>query len=186
MIQETHFVSPMTKEALTKKRNSFIDKSGNKFSIVKGVPVLLPPEYMADWHRELIEVLLWEHPDEIAKIYKEKNWNSDPVGVYTAYISRILHDKEGIIRAFESYGKQDTAKWIIPIKSKPISNAQKRGFKQYSSKRIGKKRTETKLTEREFLHPMSISASKQVTAIRKSLLNWEWEQAVEQRPLHFK
>lgn len=71
MIQETHFVSPMTKEALTKKRNSFIDKSGNKFSIVKGVPALLPPEYMADWHRELIEVLLWEHPDEIAKIYKE-------------------------------------------------------------------------------------------------------------------
>lgn len=73
MIQETHFVSPITKEVLSKKRNSFIDKSGNIFKIIKGVPVLLPPEYMADWHRELIEVLLWEHPDEIAKIYKEKN-----------------------------------------------------------------------------------------------------------------
>ncbi len=145
-LRKFDIVSPITKEKLRQKGDKLLDESGAEFEIVCDVPVLLPKEYTAEWHRELIEIMLWAHPEEIEKIYKEKDWSAEPVGVYLRYIKRILHDKEGILSAIENYSKQDTARWILPVKSKCISDEQIADFKEFSSEAIGSRRTQTKIS----------------------------------------
>ncbi len=142
---QNYIVSPVTKEKLSVKGGKLVDESGNIFKVINNVPILIPEEYMANWHRELIEILLWEYPHEVENIYKEKDWQENPVGVYTRYLKRILKDKNGIINAFERYAEEDTSKWLIPVKSSKITIEQRMDFLKYSKKKIGAKRTETKI-----------------------------------------
>ncbi len=142
---KNYIVSPVTKEKLSFKGGKLIDESGNNFKVINNVPILIPEQYMANWHRELIEILLWAYPHEVEKIYKEKDWQENPVGVYTRYIKRILKDKNGIVNAFETYAEQDTSRWLIPVKSSKITLEQRTDFLKYSKKKIGERRTETKI-----------------------------------------
>ena len=67
---EKYVVSPITKKALHIDKKSFItDDKSEKFDIVKNVPILLANEEKSEWHRELIEAILWEHPEEITEMY---------------------------------------------------------------------------------------------------------------------
>ncbi len=113
---------------------------------IKKVPVILPEKTAAHWHRELIEVILWQHPEEIEKMYDEIDFGKRPSEIsetYVRYIKKLLKDKNGIEKAFKSYIDGDTEKWII---QKDKKSKESIGiFRKYSTKRIGKKRTITKI-----------------------------------------
>ncbi len=72
------------------------------YSVIKGVPVLLPEKTNPDWSRELIEIIFWEHHDVISKIYEEierdnvADWNE----VYLKNIKEIHGTKENILKDF--------------------------------------------------------------------------------------
>lgn len=136
-------VSPITNKPLNVSGNKLVNAE-ESYRIINGVPVLLPKEYSASWHRELIEVILWEYPEEIEKMYSEINWKESPVPVYIRYIEKLLGGKQGIEAAFEGYSKQSTDKWIIE-KSKAVTLSQRLEFNKYARKSTGKKRTETKI-----------------------------------------
>ncbi len=113
---------------------------------IKNIPIVLPEKTNATWHRELIEVILWQHPDELEKIYREIDFSKTPTDiteVYINYIRKLLKDKEGIKKAFESYIEANTEKWIV--RGNGIDRKTIRNFRMYSTKRTGKKRTETKI-----------------------------------------
>lgn len=136
-------VSPISHRSLTVSGNKLIN-SEESYKIIRGVPVLLPSEYSASWHRELIEVILWEYPEEIEEMYSEINWKESPIPVYIGYIEKLLRDKRGIEAAFERYSKQSTNKWITE-KSKSVTLKQRLDFNKYARKSTGRKRTETKI-----------------------------------------
>ncbi len=146
-------VSPLSHGKLKKRFNRLYDGTGNVFKIVKDVPVLLPQDQIADWHRELIEVILWEYPDEIEKIYFEPEWKSSPVSVYIKYIEKILKNKQGILHAIEKYSNDNTQKWIINSNHSVVTKAQILKFKKYSKKNIGKMRTDSKIDARGIFTP---------------------------------
>lgn len=113
---------------------------------IKNIPIVLPEKTNAAWHRELIEVILWQNPDELEKMYREIDFSKTPTDiteVYINYIKKLLKDKEGIKKAFESYIEADTEKWIVC--GSGIDRNAIRNFRRYSTKRTGKKRTETKI-----------------------------------------
>ncbi|MBQ7956813.1 MAG: methyltransferase domain-containing protein [Clostridia bacterium] len=113
---------------------------------VKNIPVILPEKTKADWHRELIEVILWQFPEEIEKMYKEINFGERPSDVsetYIRYIKMLLKDKKGITDAFNSYINDNTEKWILH--SDNIEKETLKDFRKLSTKRTGKKRTKTKI-----------------------------------------
>ncbi len=145
-------VSPLDKSKLRKVGNKLYDNSGNSFKIVKGVPILLPKKYVADWHRELIEVILWEYPDEIDNLYNDIDWKIAPVDTYVKYIERILNNKQGILDAIDRYSKSNTEQWIIN-KNKVISQNQKEKFNKYSKKSNGKSRTISKIEAKGIFTP---------------------------------
>ena len=142
------FVAPQTHKELVLNKKSLVSTDAKEdFSIIKGVPILLPERMNPDWNRELIEIIFWEHPDVVAEIYEEistgcaSDWNE----VYVKFIKRIHGTKENLLKAFESYMKKETDIWITGDKSGSISKKQIKDFKKYSRKSIGKKRTVTKI-----------------------------------------
>lgn len=140
------FVSPVSHEKLVRSKKKLITKNKSEcYDIIKNVSILLHEEFKAEWHRELIEVILWEYPEEIEKLYSEIDWKKSPVPVYIKYIKKLLHDKQGITDAFTGYSKQSTDKWIINEKSKSITFSQKNKFNKYARKSNGKSRTVTKI-----------------------------------------
>lgn len=113
---------------------------------IRGIPVILPENTSAIWHRELIEVILWQYPEKIKEMYEEINFSKNPTDiteVYIKWIRNLLVDKNGILNAFFSYTKDDTEKWII--KNQKIDRKIIKNFKQHSTKRTGKKRVKTKI-----------------------------------------
>lgn len=142
------YISPVSGQKLRVKRKSFVTTNGEEtYSVIKGVPVLLPPSTNPDWNRELIEVLLWEYPEEIARIYEEieKKHIADRNTVYVKYIGKLLGNKENIIRAFETYKQRNTCQWVAGDGNGKIGKSQLKDFKQFSRKSTGKKRTVTKI-----------------------------------------
>ncbi len=139
-----YIVSPQNHSKLHKSINKLYDNDGKKYDIVKGVPILLPKNTTAKWQRELIEVILWEYPNEIEKIYEELSNVKDYSEVYIKYIKRLLRDKQGIIATLEKYSQQNTEIWL-PQSPKIITLNQKQNFNEFAKKKIGKKRTETKI-----------------------------------------
>lgn len=139
-------VSPVSRERLLLSKKKLVTESRREsYDIIKGVPILLSKNFKAEWHRELVEVILWEYSEEIGKMYSEIDWKSSPVPVYIKYIKKLLHDKQGITDAFNRYSKQSTDKWIITEKSKSITFSQKIKFNKYARKSNGKSRTVTKI-----------------------------------------
>lgn len=121
---------------------------------VKKVPIVLPEKTKAKWHRELIEVILWQFPDEIEKMYEEIDFgknSTDIADIYVKWIGKLLGGKEEIIKAFETYSQSNTEKWIISDNN--IDRTTIRDFKKYTNKRTGKKRVETKINATGFFAP---------------------------------
>ncbi len=113
---------------------------------VKNIPVILPEKTKTKWHRELIEVILWQFPEEIEKMYQEINFGKNPPDIAEIYINRIkklLHNKEGIIKAFEAYAEANTEKWMLNGKS--TDKKAIKLFRKLTTKRTGKKRVQTKI-----------------------------------------
>ena len=72
---------------------------------IRGIPVILPENTSAIWHRELIEVILWQYPEKIKEMYEEINFSKNPADiteVYIKWIRNLLVDKNGILNAFFS------------------------------------------------------------------------------------
>ena len=113
---EKYVVSPITKKALHIEKKSFItDDKNEKFDIVKNVPILLANEEKSEWHRELIEAILWEHPEEITEMYKKVDWEKSPVPIYIEYIKKLVGEKEDIKNALLKYAESNTENWIADI-----------------------------------------------------------------------
>lgn len=142
------FVTPQSHDELIKKNNKLVSKDGKEsYAIVKGIPILLPETTNPDWNRELIEVIFWEHPEEIEKIYNEiesnnvDDWNE----VYVQHIKALYGTKEKLLEIFDSYKQRETNCWIVGDKSGNITKSQLENFNKFSTESTGKKRTETKI-----------------------------------------
>lgn len=163
----SNLVTPETHNKLTKSRRYLTDESsGTRYQIVCGVPVMLPENVSADWHRELIEVLLWQFPDEINALYSEIDWSKPPEviqGIYKRYIDKNLKDKQGITIAFEAYAADSTEKWIA--ESKKAGSLEKTiDFLRYAKKSVGKKRLANKHNGSEIYNSFSNEVNKNAPA----------------------
>ena len=141
-IYEKYLVSPITKKSLHIDKKAFItDDKAEKYDIVKNVPVLLANEEKSEWHRELIEAILWEHSEEITKMYKKVDWNKSPVPIYIEHIKKLIGGKEEIKNALLRYSESNTENWIADINTEyVIKKEQIKKFKKYTSKGMGKYR----------------------------------------------
>ena len=142
------FVSPQSHKELVFNKNILVSTDGTEnYSVIKGVPVLLPEKTNPDWSRELIEIIFWEHPDVITNIYEEiendnvADWNE----VYLKYIKEIHGTKENVLKVFYSYKQKETDIWITGDKSGNITKKQIEAFEKFNKKSIGEKRTVTKI-----------------------------------------
>lgn len=142
------FVSPQSHKELVSNKKELASKDGKEsYPIIKGVPILLPEKTNPDWSRELLEIIFWEHPDAITKIYEEiesgqvADWNE----IYIKYIKEIHKTKESILNAFDSYKQKKTGIWITGDKSGNVTKTQIKEFKKFAKKSIGEKRTVTKI-----------------------------------------
>lgn len=142
------FVTPQSHKELALNKKKLVTADGKEcYSVIKGVPILLPEKTNPDWSRELLEIIFWEFPDIIAKIYEEiksdnvTDWNE----VYFKYIKEIHGTKENILNAFNSYKQKETDIWITGDKSGNITKTQIKDFEKFNKKSIGEKRTITKI-----------------------------------------
>ncbi len=142
------FVAPQSHKDLVVNKKRLMTSDGKEsYSVIKGVPVLLPEKTNPDWSRELLEIIFWEHPKEIKKIYDEIENNNiaDRSETYVNYIRNLYGTKENILKAFDTYKQRETSLWITGDKSGNITKNQIKNFKKLSKKSIGKKRTVTKI-----------------------------------------
>ncbi len=142
------FITPQSHKDLFINKNKLVSMDGEEsYSIIEGVPILLPEKTNPDWSRELLEIIFWEHPDSIRKIYEEiendnvVDWND----TYLKYIKEIHGTKENILNAFDSYRQKSTVVWITGDKTGNITKEQIKTFKKFNKKSIGEKRTTTKI-----------------------------------------
>lgn len=136
------FVAPQSRKELVLNKKSLVTTDGKEsYPIIKNVPILLPEKTNPDWARELLEIIFWEHPDEIDKIFSEmeagiiEDWNE----IYVEHIKRIYGTKENIIKAFDSYKRRETSDWIVGDKSGNIRKKQLKDLKN-SAKSVTAKR----------------------------------------------
>lgn len=138
-----HIVSPTTGKPLEFNK-SFCGNDGEKYDIIKGVPILLPENQKADWHRELIEAVLWEHPDRITEMYTKIDWSKSPVPVYLDYIRKYVGSKAEVENALLRYVQANTEKWIVNEGAYPtVTKEQIKNFNRYSSRSKGRYRVKT-------------------------------------------
>ena len=141
-----HLVSPITHEALYQKgRKLYTLNKAEVYHVVRGVPILLDDDTSADWHREIMEVLLWQYPAKIDVMYTKVDWSTfeGPSKTYIEYISALLKNKEGILSAVHHYSRAKTDQWIIHHRgTQPVSSEAISAFKKHNNK----KRGATKLT----------------------------------------
>ena len=141
-------IAPQTKQKLNRQGKRFVTEDGQHiYPIIFHVPVLLPSTEAAVWHRELVELILWEHPDEIEKIYaNEKAWRKDPKALYCQTIRRVIGGKTEIQNAADRYAAADTGMWLPKkMKKTRISFSSKVDFLKYASAKNGKRRMQTAL-----------------------------------------
>lgn len=142
------FVAPQSHAELISNKKKLISIDGKEsYSVIKGVPILLPEKTNPDWSRELIEIIFWEYPETITKIYDEIDSGNvaDWSKIYIKYIREIHGTKENILRAFQSYKQKETDIWIKGDQSGNVTKTQIKYFKKFAKKSIGKDRTVTKL-----------------------------------------
>ncbi len=143
-IYEDFLVSPLSGKALSFSKKYCQTADGEKYDIINGVPILLPREAKAAWHRELVEAILWEHPDVITEMYTKIDWKSSPVPVYLEYIKKYIGGKDEVCAALLRYSQADTEKWIADEGAvTAVTKKQRKKFKSLSSRSNGKYRVKT-------------------------------------------
>lgn len=142
-------VSPVTRKALVQARDTLRTDDGTEtYPVIKGVPVLLTGGIRADWHREIMEVLLWQFPEKLDELYAKLDWSAAIAPVYVEYITDLLKDKEGILSAVRQYASDDTDRWIIqsndaqPITSEDISSFKWRNKRRHAHATVKSARRE--------------------------------------------
>ncbi len=152
-LYEQYLVSPTTHQPLTFRGSEQLVCETDTFDVVQDIPVLLPKNTAADWRRELIELILWEHPDQIEIMRQDIDFQTydDPARTYIKWIKKLIGGKEEIIRVLERYEASDTKQWIIDRKE-TIDEETMESFHRINSPDIAKKRVESKyLCEGAFL-----------------------------------
>ena len=142
------FVAPQSHKELISNKKQLVSTDGKEnYSVIKGVPVLLPEKTNPDWSRELIEIIFWEYPEAITKIYDEISSGNvaDWGKIYIKYIEKIHGTKENIVKAFHSYKQKETDVWIKGDQSGNVTKTQIKYFKKFAKKSTGKKRTISKI-----------------------------------------
>ena len=144
------FVAPQSHKELISNKKKLVSTDGKEsYSVIKGVPILLPEKTNPDWSRELIEIIFWEYPETITKIYEEIDIGNvaDWSKIYIKYIEEIHGTKGNILKAFHSYKQKETDIWIKGDQSGNVTKTQIKYFKKFAKKSTGKNRTITKLKE---------------------------------------
>lgn len=132
-------VSPVTHEALYQEGNTlFTEGKTERYPIVNGVPVLLTGGASADWHREIMEVLLWQYPEKINELYAKLDWKKPVLPQYIECIAALLKDKAGILAAVRGYSHDDTARWIISG-PEPVPPEEIRSFKWRNHRKFARR-----------------------------------------------
>ncbi len=143
-IYEQFIVSPETSKALAFDKKHCEAADGEKYDIINGVPILLPRKVKADWHRELIEAILWEYPDVITEMYTKIDWKGSPVPVYLEYINKYVGGKAEVYAALLRYAQADTDRWIAnESEMSVITKKQLKKFRSLSSRSNGRYRVKT-------------------------------------------
>ncbi|MCL2508352.1 MAG: class I SAM-dependent methyltransferase [Oscillospiraceae bacterium] len=132
-------VSPVTRKMLRREGDKLhtLDHT-ESYPVVNDVPILLTGGASADWHREIMEVLLWQFPEKISELYTKLDWSKSPSDVYIQYIGDLLKDKAGIMSAIRSYSQESTDKWIIrdngagPLTPDVIAAFERRNSKKFA------------------------------------------------------
>lgn len=138
-----YIVSPVTQNPLMVGRSG-CENTEEHFDVIKDVPILLPPQEKANWHRELVEAILWEHTDAITKLYSEVDWSKSPVPVYLKYINKYVGGKKEVEEALLRYAASNTDKWITDNKcDSAVTKEQIKKFKSLSSYFNGRYRVKT-------------------------------------------
>ena len=141
-----NLVSPVTHKPLIEANDCLITGDGlESYPIVENVPVLLENNVIADWHRELMEVLLWQYRDKLTEMYAHIDWSKMPTDTYIECIKHVLKDKEGIISAINEYSASKTDKWIIQNKKNTfnIPAEELKNFKKHTAAKWGKTRVKS-------------------------------------------
>ena len=97
------FVAPQSHKelVLNKKRLETFDGK-ESYPIIKNVPILLPEKTNPDWARELLEIIFWEHPEEMDEIFSEmeagiiEDWNE----IYVNHIKKYSRHKRKYHKSF--------------------------------------------------------------------------------------
>ncbi len=134
---------PITHSRLI-RRGRKLCSGGREYKVISGVPIMLEGNRKAVWHREIVEAILWEYPEEVREMYKELPFVRDYSEVYIKYIERLLKDKEGITAALNRYADGGGREWTVSGDT-PVTRRQKRDFRKFARKSTGEKRTETKV-----------------------------------------
>lgn len=137
------YITPQSHKELVTNKKKLISLDGKEsYSVIKGVPILLPENTNPDWNRELLEIIFWEHPEEIKKIYSEieSSNNVDWNEVYVKHIKAFYCTKEDLLKVFESYKQRETTCWIAGDKSGNITKSQIKSFRKFNKKSVGKKK----------------------------------------------
>ena len=146
---DAFYVTPQTRQPLIRRGRFLVARDGQaRYPIILQTPILLPSSDASGWHRELVEMILWEHPDAIEAIYSdETQWRKDPNALYRQTIRDVVGGKPEILHTVERYTAADTGKWL-PKKSanQTISHSAKLDFLKYSTASNGKRRTQTVMT----------------------------------------
>lgn len=142
-IYERYLISPVTCRALWLGEDGRLQNEEESFAVVEGVPILLPPDTVADWQRELIEVVLWEHSDQIEKLYQDMTAadGADSLAICVERILQLVGEKADILQAMKRYERAETARWIVD-RQETIDEESIAKFHRLSDPAIGKKRVE--------------------------------------------
>ena len=146
-----HLVSPITHQALHQEgQKLYTSDNTEAYPVVNDVPILLTDDAAADWHREIMEVLLWQFPEKIDEMYAKVDWSSfgGPAETYIEYITALLRDKDGILSAVRQYASTQTDQWIIrqegaqPLTSEVISSFKERNTRKHARATVKSARRE--------------------------------------------
>jgi SAM-dependent methyltransferase/uncharacterized protein YbaR (Trm112 family) len=100
-------VSPVDHQQLSmgSKDSELVDTAGGEnYPIIGGIPVVLPPEYVADWANNILEILFLDDAMKITQQTIEKHGQDDFKDAMQRYIKQTL-GKSGVKSAFESYSQ---------------------------------------------------------------------------------
>ena len=151
---EQHLVSPLTHRPLVYDGDGNLTSGEEFYEVIENIPILLPDNAAADWQRELVELILWEHPEEIAHMYEDLLPYSDPTPTYIKWIEKLVGGKEAITHVFERYEATDTQRWIVERKDR-IDADSLAAFHRLCTAEVGKRRVESSLFQKETYAPFS-------------------------------